>query len=169
MCHTYREGESTITNGSGGMELITVKDIVPYLHIADGNWSSLVSIKQLSNITYPLNAAVIFSDTNGEDSFIVKILNLSLSDEKKVISLQVGPENYYEGEVLKSFSKNLGLNKHNTSKFNNTNIYLELNGNIPQNYGFGLAMPCPTGCKPVDGNGLSWCMYKITTDPRIED
>ena len=158
-------GESTITNGSSGMDLITVKDVVPYFHIADGNWSSLVSIKQLSNITYPLHAAFIFSDNNGENSSIIEISNLSLSYEMKALTLQITPQKYYEGEVLKSFSKNVGLDILNVSKFSSTGIYLELIGNPPQNYGFGPVMPCPTGCTPVDGNGLSWCMCKMEPEP----
>ena len=127
-------GESSITNGTDGMMLITVKDVVPYFHITDGNRSLLLPIEGLTNITYPLNTAAVFSGADGDYISLVEVSNLSLSEENKSLILQVKPLEFYEGTVLKSFAneKNeLPLGK--TGKFSSFGIYIETTQLPPAN------------------------------------
>jgi hypothetical protein len=143
----YVQGdESSIIHGSEGITDITVKDIIPYAHFSDGKKSRLISGKHLSNITYPINAAVVFSGAGSESVSLMKISNLSLSDENKVLTLRVNPLEFYEGEVLKSFvSDKNELDAIEFEKFNDTGIYLEIIGKTQQN-NFEIQIPdCSKG------------------------
>ena len=71
--------------------MITVNDVVPYFHLADGNKSSLIPVERLTNVTFPLNAAVVFSGADNETAFMVEVSNLSLSDGNKSLTLLVKP------------------------------------------------------------------------------
>ena len=97
-------GESSIVNGSDGVYVITVKDIVPYFHIADGEKSNLIPVERLNNSTSLLNAALVLSSTADETVVMVRVVNLLLSDGNKVLTLQVDPLGYYEGALLTSFN-----------------------------------------------------------------
>ena len=127
-------GESMITNGSGGM-VITVRDISSHVTITSGTQGNLTTIDRLTNVTYPLNAAVVFSGTSNESTSMVTVSNLSLSDENKVLTLQVIPLKYYDGEELKSFaSKNVDLPTNNVGNNNSTGIFVEIIGIPPANW-----------------------------------
>ena len=137
-------GESSITNGSSdGAYVITVKDIIPYLYLADGNISYLIPVEKLTNGTYPMNAAVVFSGTDDDTVSMGEVSNLSLSDGNSVLTLQVNPQKNYDGEVLKSFTYEnieVDLVKENTIK--RTGIYLEMKLEVPEN----LISPTSEGC-----------------------
>ena len=129
-------GVSSITNGTDGMTVITVMDVIPYFHITDGNKSLLLPIEGLTNITYPLDAAVVLSGTGNESTSLVKVSNLTLSDGNKSLILQVKPLEFYEGKLLNSFvseKKELPLEK--TGKFSSIGIYIETTQLPPANAG----------------------------------
>jgi len=119
-------GVSSITEGADGEMIITVQDIIPYFHLPNGNESFLMPVEFLSVDAYPLNAAVVFSGADDESVSLVIISNLSLSDDNTVLTLHVIPQEFYEGEVLKSFtheSKDLDITTTPTRY--NTGIYIE--------------------------------------------
>ncbi|MFH0968638.1 MAG: hypothetical protein V1862_13230 [Methanobacteriota archaeon] len=127
-------GESSITNETDGMMMITVKDVIPYFYIVDDNTSVLHPVERLANITTPLNAAVTFSGADNESVSLVEVTNLSLSDENKTLIIQVHPLELYEGTVLKSFTDKMNrLTTDSIGKFTNTGIYLEMRDKTPQN------------------------------------
>ena len=47
---------------------------------------------------------MVFSGDDNESVSIVAISNLPLFDGNKVLTLEVTPQKYYKGEVLKSFA-----------------------------------------------------------------
>lgn len=146
----YIQGSgSTITNGSDGM-IITVKDVVPYFHITDGVESKLVPIESLTDISYPLHAVVNLFDAENESISIIQVLNLSLSDENKVLTLNVNPLEFYEGERLKSFvNGQTPLSDEKTGEYNRAGIYLEAVWEAPSN-----ALNCkPCFCCDFGGSG----------------
>lgn len=146
----YIQGsESAITNGSDGM-IITVKDVVPYLHITDGKESKLVSVESLTNISYPVQAVVNLFDAENETNSIIQVLNLSLSDENKVLTLNVNPLEFYEGERLKSFvNGQTPLSDEKIGEYNRASIYLEAVWEAPSN-----ALNCvPCFCCDFGGSG----------------
>ena len=96
-------GESSITNGTNGAYVITVNDIVPYFHVTDGEKSVLLPIKSLRILTCPMSAALALSGTGNETTTLVQVANVSLSEGNKILTLQVNPLKFYEGEVFKSF------------------------------------------------------------------
>lgn len=130
-------GESEITNGSDGMTMITMKDVVPYLHMSYGNKSYMMPVQFLSTFTYPLNTVVVFSGAEGESSSLVEISNLSLSDGNKTLTLQVIPLEFYEGERLKSFtSEKKSIVAYEGAKFMSTGIYVENRASTQENMDF---------------------------------
>ncbi len=132
-------GESSITDGINGTYVITVKDVTPYFHISQGEKSSLIPVRSLRNPTYPMSAALVLSNTDNETNTLVQVVNVSLSDGNKILSLQVNPLEYYEGERFKSFNSNSkGLETLVNSQFTKAAIYFEIEGappvNVPEGY-----------------------------------
>jgi len=119
-------GESSITDGTDGAYEITVKNIVPYFYITNGEKSSLIPVVLLPNMTYPMNAALVFSGEGNETTFMVQVAYVSLSDGNKILTLQADHLEYYEGEMLKSFNdKREDFNVFNDGRFISAGVYLE--------------------------------------------
>jgi hypothetical protein len=131
----YIQGsESSITNETDGITDIMVKDIIPYSHVSYGEKSRLIPVKRISNITGPLNAVIHFSGSDGESVTLVRVSNLSLYDENKVLTLRVHPLEFYEGRILTSLaSEKNDLDKIPLDSFDSTGIYLEITEQTPQN------------------------------------
>lgn len=155
-------GESTITHVSNGM-VITVKDIDPNVTITSGSQSNLTMIDHLTNITYPLHAAVVFSGNDNESTSMVTVSNLSLSDGNKVLTLQVNPLKYYDGEELKSFAnESVDIFTNNVSKNNSTGVFMEVIGTPPTNWDNPCelcAFRCYTLGYPYDGDQEHQCIW----------
>jgi len=148
-------GESSITAGLDGEQLITVQDVIPYFHISVGNKNYLEPVSELSGITYPLNAALVFSGGDSESVSLVEIFNLSLSDEGRSLLLQVKPLEFYEGSVLKTFEGgNSGLDTIAVGNSSQTGVYIEVLGSAAENA--DECGSCQGGvrecCSPLVGN-----------------
>ena len=118
-------GESSMVNGTDGIMVVTVKELVPYFNIANGKKSLLLPVERLTNITYPVNAAIVFSGADNESTFRVEVSNLSLSERNKALIVQVKPLEFYEGSLLNNFTsekKNLSV-----GSINGIGFYLEIN------------------------------------------
>lgn len=147
-------GESSLLNGSDGMIEITVKDVVPEINVTRTNTSNSLPIEELTNISYPMDAALIFSGADNESTSMVRIVNLSLSDENNVLTLQVNPLQYYDGEGLKSFaSKQENLPTDIDGMFKTTQIYAESDVSLKEN---SDECTCPDGWTPTCQYGC-WC------------
>lgn len=106
--------------------MITVQDIIPYFHIGDDMKSNLSPVGILTNLTYPLNAAVVFSGADNESTSMVLVENLSFSDGNKDINLQVTPIKSYDGERLKDFANAASLlDKSDINKAGSFSLYIE--------------------------------------------
>lgn len=146
----YIQGSgSAITNGSNGM-IITVKDVVPYFHITDGVESKLVPVGSLADISYPVQAVVNLFNAENETNSIIQVSNLSLSDENKVLTLDVTPLEFYDGERLKSFvNGQTPLSDEKIGEYNRAGIYLEAVWEAPSN-----TLNCiPCFCCDFGGSG----------------
>lgn len=126
-------GESSITNGTDGAYEITMKDITPYFHITDEKKSNLVPIEVLSNLTYPMNAALVLSSVDNETTVLVQVANMSLSDGNKVLTFQTEPLEFYEGKLLKSFNENKQDYTLPNEQFARAAVYLESVKAAPEN------------------------------------
>ena len=127
-------GESTITEGPDGEMTITVQDVIPFVHIANEEKNRLNPVEILSGYTYPLDAALVFSGSDGESAFLVTISNLSLSNDDTILMLQVTPEEFYEGELLNSFVRETkGSDLLTQSGTISTGIYIEKNAGKAEN------------------------------------
>jgi hypothetical protein len=126
-------GESSVTNGSDGAQVVTIKDIIPYLYQKAENSGFLIPATQLVNTTTPLKAALIRSGTGNESVSLVEISNLSLSEKELTLTLKVGSPIFYEGELLKPFaSESTGLVTEISGVYT-TGLYLEISGKTPDN------------------------------------
>lgn len=120
-------GEVSITNGTSGNMVVAIQDIIPYCHVQDSGKSYLVPVAGLTNSSLPLNAALVFYRVDGESTSLVRISNLSLSDENKVLTLQVTPLAYYEGSALKTFGTDKNeLTGDMAGNNSRTGVYLEM-------------------------------------------
>lgn len=154
-------GEASITDETDEIIELTVRDIVPNLYVSEKDYGILVPIDIMKTLTYPLNAVLLFSGTEDENTSLVEILNLSLIGENKDITIKAKPLEFYEGERLKSFqSDNTGLNTINLTTKSFTGIYIELKGNSIEN---GSDPECVRRCheRYPEGNGC-WkqCIYR---------
>ena len=121
-------GESSIVNGTDGIMVVTVKELVPYFNIANGKKSLLLPVERLTNITYPVNAAIVFSGADNESTFRVEVSNLSLSERNKALIVQVKPLEFYEGSVLNNFTiEKKELSAGSVGSINGIGFYLEIN------------------------------------------
>jgi len=97
-------------------------------------------VELLTILFSPVNAAMVFSGDDNESVSIVAISNLPLFDGNKVLTLEVTPQKYYKGEVLKSFANvTNGLDAVKVGK-KSTGIYFEMKQMPPQN------VDCPGNC-----------------------
>ncbi|OQA59207.1 MAG: hypothetical protein BWY45_00882 [Euryarchaeota archaeon ADurb.Bin294] len=146
----YIQGsDSAITNGSDGM-IITVKDVIPYFHITDGKESKLVPLESLTDITYPVQAVVNLFNAENKTNSVIQVLNLALSEDNKVLTLNVNPLEFYDGEMLKSLANGLTpLSDEKIGEYNHAGIYLEAVWEAPSN-----ALNCvPCFCCDFGGSG----------------
>jgi hypothetical protein len=117
-------GGSSITDGVNETYVITINDVVPYFHLANGIKSSLIPVERLTNMTYPINAAMVLSGDANETTYMVEVSNLSWSGESKDLKFVVKPLKYYDGELLKPFTvegltslDNIGLQSTRTGLY----------------------------------------------------
>jgi len=140
-------GESSIANGSDSAYVITMKDIIPYLHMSDGKESSLIPVTSLPYLKYPMDAALVFFNADNETTVMVQVVNVSLSDNNKVLTIQADPLESYDGEWLKSFNdKREDINVLLDGQSTSLGIYLDgvspaITNQWPCNDG-----ECPVGC-----------------------
>ncbi|MFH0966386.1 MAG: hypothetical protein V1862_01715 [Methanobacteriota archaeon] len=132
-------GKSIITDGADEMSKISIQDVVPFVHVAEGEKSRLFPAMLLSQLTYPLNAVIVCTSSDNESTSIVMISNLSLSDGNKVLTLDVNLLHYYEGGMLKNLATDsIPLTqKENIQKIG---VYVEAKEIPPVN------ADCPSGC-----------------------
>jgi hypothetical protein len=132
---TYIQGsESIISEGSDGMINISVNNVIPYFSIDTGEKSSLIPVRRLSSLTYPLIGAVVFSDPENESTSMVKVSNLSLSEGNKVLTLEVIPLKYYDGGKLQSLAdKQTELATGKIEECKKTQIFFETNVPLASN------------------------------------
>ncbi len=139
-------GESRITNGSDGMMEIAISDIAKNATITDGNTSKSIPIERLANITFPVDAAVVYPGTGNESISMIQISQMSLSSDGKDLTLEVSPLRFYDGEGLKSYAENqTELFSSTDGNLTTTEVYLETSVNPAEN----SKKDCP--------DGLSWC------------
>jgi hypothetical protein len=127
-------GESVITEGTDGLYLITVQDIIPYLHIKTGERSSLMPFEILTTLDEPLNVALVFSGADTQSTSMVEVSNLSLSNDTTGLTLTVKPLEFYDGQLLTFFESE--KNEGNTifkGQHDETRIYIEEMINPPDN------------------------------------
>ena len=147
---------------------------------ASGNQSMLLRVSVVPMLPLPINAALIFSETDGNPASLVKITNLSFSDDNKTLILQIKPLEFYEGEMLKAYAKDaIPVNSlERELKNKNTALYLELVSNLPENWKAGDEN-CFTEClcsstliaqspyNPVTMEMAAWCKALCRTKDEI--
>ncbi|PWR76220.1 hypothetical protein ACKUB1_14210 [Methanospirillum stamsii] len=132
---TLTGGESQIVNGTDGMMVITLDNPDQKVNITKEDNTSQISVGLLKYAVLPIDAITIFSSPEMKTASIVKIENLSISDNNDNLTLKVKPLDYYDGEVLTSYAQDtVNLKELDEKLFNSTGLYLEMINNIPENF-----------------------------------
>ena len=127
-------GESLITKDTDGVMLITIQDVVPYIFADFENRNQLLPVSEDSIFSFPMNAVLVFSGTDGDSASFVQVSNLSVSDENNALTLQIKPREFYEGEILKAFAKGAEpIETVDKEKKGTTSVYLEVASITPEN------------------------------------
>ena len=135
-------GESSTTEDVDGMMLITIQDVIPYIFSKAGDRNLLLPVRQVSLYSFPMNAALIFPGTMGTQASLVQISNISVSDENKVLTFQITPLEFYEGELLKAYEKDaIAIDTLDPQMMKTTSVYMEGSLATPEN------TDCPQGCR----------------------
>lgn len=140
--------ESTIMNDTDDMMTITIHNPNPYLNITNNTSTNQSPVDSLLNASLPMNAALIFSAPDTEMTSIIRIENLSFSDDKESLTLQVRGLDFYDGEVLTPYALDT-INLHELDKktFNETRLYLEMMMTASEN-----AFPPNSACERCNRN-----------------
>lgn len=119
-------GESFIAEEADGQYVITIQDIIPFVHIKTGERSSLMPVELLTTMTKPLHVALVYSGAENESTSMVEVSNLSLSDGNAVLTIVVKPLEFYDGEMLNFFeSEKSAVNTITTGQYGKIGIYIE--------------------------------------------
>ncbi|NLW76174.1 MAG: hypothetical protein GXY18_07090 [Methanomicrobiales archaeon] len=120
-------GESIIVNDTDDLMIITVHNPDPYLNITNNTSTTQSPVDSVMNASLPMNAALIFSAPDTETASMVIIENLSISDDKTSLTLQVLPLDFYDGAVLAPYTQGtINLYELDKNTFNETRLYLEM-------------------------------------------
>lgn len=151
-------GESSIVNDTDDMMIITIHNPDPYLDITNNTSTTQSPVDSLLNGSLPMNAALIFSAPDTEMTSIIRIENLSFSEDKESLTLQVRALDFYDGEVLTPYALDT-VNLHELDKktFNETRLYLEMMISASEN-----SYPPNSACERC--NRKCYVNYQINLD-----
>ncbi|PWR74920.1 hypothetical protein ACKUB1_17000 [Methanospirillum stamsii] len=127
-------GESTIVNDTEDMMIITINNPDPLVNITKEDNTTQVPVGFMVYTYLPINAVAIFNGPETKSASIVKIENQSISNNNEILTLQVKPLDYYDGELLSSFAQDtFNLHQLDEKTFNETGLYLEMIKSVPDN------------------------------------
>nr|WP_319537672.1 hypothetical protein [uncultured Methanospirillum sp.] len=125
-------GNSTIEEGSGGSEVITIQKLVPYVNIESDNTNKLVPVSLMNELQYPLDSSIVLVGQSGNTEALRVISNISLLDNNNRLTLNVIPLQYYDGTRLRNF-----VQEGNTTSLKGTyqtiGVYIEDKDTVPVN------------------------------------
>jgi len=128
-------GEYNITEDADGVILIAIQDVVPYFFTEFEKAKQLLPVSQIPLYSLPINAALVFSGTDGDSISLVQISNLTLSGENKDLTLQIKPLEFYEGEMLKAYVKDaIPFDTVHKEMKDTLGVFIEGALIVPENY-----------------------------------
>ncbi|MBN1165525.1 MAG: hypothetical protein JXA44_00160 [Methanospirillaceae archaeon] len=156
-------GESTVAGGTDEMMVISIENYAPYFNITEGNATYSVPLEQRTTISWPLHAAILFTNDEKDTASLVTVANLSVSEEENILTLQVAPLPFYEGELLTTLAEEfVELDTMQGETFRNTRVYLEMEKPKAENEPYC----CPEGyylenyrCCRDEGQGNVLCYW----------
>lgn len=149
----YVQGENvSIMQGTNGHMEIVVENTISYLNWGSGVNAILLPIHLLEEFPRPFYAALSFLANKPLGQMIVEVDDLSLDETTQKLSLTVKPVEYYEGTLLKSFTReNTTDTPGQLDRVIITSIFLEIPQITPDN-----ANPIMPGREDY-GSGLPEC------------
>ncbi len=109
------------------MMVISIENYAPYYNITEGNTTYSVPLEHLTTISWPLHAAILFTNDENKTVSLVTVANLSVSEEENILTLQVAPLPFYDGELLTTLAEEfVELDSMQGETFSNTGVYLEM-------------------------------------------
>jgi len=148
----FQGGVSSLAEGTNGTMVLTIADVIPYYDMEVANRTILMPLTTDSAYQLPLNAALALNGADGEAVYLVKIKTWSFDSEKKALSLDVEPVEFYEGSVLKKFTTvKQELSVEKVGKELSTGLYLEVIEQPPAN-----EHDCVKACKYLGRGTIAW-------------
>lgn len=135
----FQGGVSSLAEGTNGTMVLTIADIIPYYDRQVVNRTTLMPMVNGSVSQLPLNAALVLNGADGETVYLININKWSFDSNKKVLTLDVVPIEFYEGTVLKKFTDGKqDLSADKVGKELSSGLYLERTLKAPSNDGTNL-------------------------------
>ncbi|PWR69869.1 hypothetical protein ACKUB1_02925 [Methanospirillum stamsii] len=158
---TYVQGGvSSLTEGTNGTKVLAIADVIPYYALEVANRTIMLPLTNDFAFQLPLNAALVLNGADGEGIYLVTIITWSFDTDKKTLTFDVDPLEFYEGAVLKKFSdEKQRLSADKVGEELSTGVYIEVIGKAPVNSDFPDGFcdpksPCPCG---YCGGCNKWC------------
>jgi hypothetical protein len=156
-------GSSTLTEGTTGNLTLTTNDVIPYYEIQVADRTILLPMEGVSSYDLPLNTALVLNSADGELVYLVKTRSWLFDAEKKTLTLEIQPLEFYEGERLKRFTETgQNLSAEKGGKELSTGLYFEITGENPDNE----IWPPKTDCVYMARWGK--CPHTMTEDQFID-
>jgi|GEM_PF-763187 len=156
-------GESSITGEPDEMMILSIGNYAPYFNITEGNTTYSVPLEHLTTVSWPIHAAILFADDEKDSVSLVTVANLSVSEEENIMTLQVAPLPFYEGELLTTLAEEfVELDSLPGESYGNTTVFLEIEKQRAENE----PLCCPGGywletdrCCRDEGQGNILCYW----------
>lgn len=129
-------GESILTENEDGSMNLTIQSIIPYAAIFDDPEYITLLEAVLPDSNTTMNAGVIFSSPDGDNTSLVQVSQPDYSIDTKNLTFVIHPLEFYEGSILVDLKEQSeSLNPDIVSNAHVTRIILEKALPVSKNYG----------------------------------
>ncbi|WP_324331639.1 hypothetical protein, partial [Methanospirillum sp.] len=119
-------GESILTENEDGSMNLTIQNIIPYGVIFNNPESITLLEMTLADINPVMNAGLIFSNPDGDNTSLVQVSQSDYSADTKNLTFVIHPLEFYEGSILADLKeRSESLNPDIVRNAHVTRIYLE--------------------------------------------
>ncbi|MDX8550272.1 hypothetical protein KHC33_12055 [Methanospirillum sp. J.3.6.1-F.2.7.3] len=129
-------GESILTENEDGSMNLTIQNVIPYAVIFKEPESFTLLEMVLPDNNTTMNAGVIFSNPDGDNTSLVQVSQPDYSADTKNLTFVIHPLEFNEGSILADMKeRSESLNSDIVRNANLTRIYLVKGLSVSENYG----------------------------------
>ena len=129
-------GESILIENEDGSMILTIQNVVPYGVIFDNPVSITLLEMVLPDNNTVMNAGVVLSNPDGDNTSLVQVSNPDYSADTKNLTFAIHPLEFYEGSILADLKeRSESLNPDIVRNAHVTRIFLEKGLPVSENFG----------------------------------